>query len=63
MKAEFIYWQDEDFWLGYLDEYPDYHTQGKTLDELRLNLKDLFLELTSGAIPYVRKKGELEVAS
>jgi predicted RNase H-like HicB family nuclease len=63
MKAEFIYWKDEDFWLGYLDEYPDYHTQGKTLDELRLNLKDLFLELTSGAIPNVRKKGELEVAS
>ncbi len=63
MTTEFIYWKDEDYWIGYLEEYPDYHTQGISFDELRLNLKDLFLELTSGAIPNIRKKGELEVAS
>jgi len=62
MKAKFIYWKDLDFWLGYLEEYPDYHSQGISLDELRSNLKDLYHDLTSGEIPYVRKKGELEVA-
>ena len=25
----FTYWQDGDFWLGYLDEFPDYVTQGE----------------------------------
>ncbi len=47
--------------LGYLEEYPDYMTQGQTLDELKENLKDVFLELKSGAIPAIRKTGELEI--
>jgi predicted RNase H-like HicB family nuclease len=50
MTTGFIYWKDEDYWIGYLEEYPEYHTQGISFDELRLNLKDIYLELTSGAI-------------
>jgi hypothetical protein len=23
-KKRYIYWKDNDMWLGYLDEYPDY---------------------------------------
>ena len=61
MKQKYVYWKDGDEWLGYLAEYPDYLTQGKTLDELKENLKDIFLELESGAIPVVRKIGELEI--
>ena len=48
-----VYWQDGDMWLGYLEEYPDYITQGKTLHELQLNLRDIYQELTSGGIPGV----------
>ena len=59
---KFVYWQDGDMWLGYLEEYPDYMTQGKTLDELKENLKDLFKDLTSGAVPAVRKVAELKIA-
>ncbi len=59
---KFIYWQEDDMWIGYLEEYPDYKTQGESLEELRENLKDLYKELTSGAIPHVRKVDELEVA-
>jgi len=60
-RQRFIYWQDDDMWLGYLDEFPDYMTQGETLDELKDNLKDLYDELTSGRIPGVRRMAELEV--
>ena len=59
--VRFIYWQDGNIWLGYLEEYPDYMTQGKTLEELKENLKDLFKDFTSGTIPCVRKVAELEV--
>ena len=38
-------------WLGHLDEFPDYMTQGETLSELEENLRDLFRDLTSGDIP------------
>lgn len=61
-KIKYVYWQDENLWLGYLEEYPDYWTQGKTREELEQNLRDIFYELTSGSIPCVRKVAELEVA-
>ena len=38
-------------WLGYLEEYPDYMTQGALIDELQYNLKDIYKELNSGTIP------------
>jgi predicted RNase H-like HicB family nuclease len=58
-RIKIIYWQDEDFWLGYVEEYPDYLTQGITLDELKENLKDLYTDLSSGKIPCARKEEEL----
>ena len=49
-SLDYIYWQDEEMWLGYLDEYPDYMTQGETIDELKENLIGIYKELTSGHI-------------
>lgn len=57
----YVYWQHGDMWLGYLAEFPDYWTQGKTLDELQENLKDLQQELTSDSIPEARRVAELQV--
>jgi predicted RNase H-like HicB family nuclease len=59
---KFIYYQDEDMYIGWLEEFPDYKTQGETLDELKENLKDIYEELTSGRIPKVFHVGELRVA-
>ena len=59
---KYIYWQDGDMWLGYLDEFPDYMTQGTTQDDLQENLRDIYEELTSGRIPGVRRVAELQVA-
>ncbi|MBE0431811.1 MAG: type II toxin-antitoxin system HicB family antitoxin [Dehalococcoidia bacterium] len=58
----FIYWHADDMWLGYLQEYPDYMTQGESLEELKENLRDVYADLASGAVPYVRKAAELEIA-
>lgn len=62
MKKRYVYWQDEEMWLGYLEEFPDYWTQGETEKELQENLIDLYQELTSGEIPNVRRLAELEVS-
>ncbi len=61
-KKKFIYWQDEDMFLGYLDEFPDYMTQGGSLEELKENLEDIYHEFTSGNIPSVRRAAELDIA-
>jgi predicted RNase H-like HicB family nuclease len=60
--VRYTYWQDDDMWLGYLDEYPDYITQGETMDELNENLTDIFKELTGGNIPAVRHHATLVIA-
>ena len=60
-KKKFIYYQEDDMWIGWLEEFPDYRTQGETLDDLRENLKDICEELMSGGIPHVRRVEELVV--
>lgn len=61
MSHKYVYYQEEDFWIGYWEEFPDYRTQGETLEELQENLKDLYRDLTSGDIPHVLHVGELEL--
>jgi len=61
-KPRYIYWKEEAAWLGYLDEYPDYWTQGKSLGELKANLADIYRELRSGRIPHVRKAANLAMS-
>lgn len=60
-SIRFVYWQDAGVWLGYLEEYPDYQTQGATLEELHENLKDIYADLTGGAVPNVKRVGELQL--
>lgn len=61
-NVKYTFWQEGEFFLGYLNEYPDYSTQGYSKDELMENLKDLLINLESGEVPYVRKVEEMAVA-
>jgi predicted RNase H-like HicB family nuclease len=58
----YVYWQDNDMWLGYLEDYPDYRTQGESLEELQENLKDIYQDVASGVIPNVKHVGDLQIA-
>jgi len=60
--VRYVYWQDQGVWLGYVENYPDYMTQGETLEELQENLRDLCHDLTGGEIPGVRQVAELRIA-
>ena len=59
--VRFVHWQDDQTWIGYLEEFPDYLTQGGSLAELKENLRDLHRDLTSGEIPGVRRVAELSI--
>lgn len=61
-SVRMIYWEEDGAWLGYLEEYPDYWTQGDTLEDLKAHLKDLYLDLTSGVLPGIRRADELIVS-
>lgn len=63
VSARYVYWQDGTEWLGYFEEFPDYLTQGETIGDLQEQLKELWRDLTSGAIPGIRRVAELSVQS
>ena len=58
---KFIYYQEDSIWIGWLEEYPDYRTQGTTIEELKENLKDIYEDINTGKIPHIRRYGELAV--
>ncbi len=61
-SVKIVVWQDGDAWIGYLQEYPDYLTQGSSLEDLREHLKDLYAELSSGNIPGARRVEDLMIS-
>jgi predicted RNase H-like HicB family nuclease len=60
-KIKYVYYQESDAWVGWLEAYPDYRSQGKSLEELEENLRDIYQEINSGKIPHIRKIGELAI--
>lgn len=59
--VKYVSWQEDGMWLGYLQDYPDYWTQGETLSDLEEHLRDLYRDLTEGELSGIRKVGELSV--
>ena len=54
--VSYTFWQDSDHYLGFLNEYSDYCTQGTSKDDLLESLKDLLTDLESGEIPFAQDK-------
>ena len=61
MKVRYVYWKEDDHWLGYLEEFPDYWTQGESLEDLKDHLRDIHDDLSKNRIPEARRTAELEV--
>ena len=55
----YVYWQNGGLWIGYLEEFPDYMTQGESFEDLQERLRDLCSDLGGGEIPGVRRVAEL----
>ena len=62
MSMEYTYWKDKDFYIGYLNDFPDYKTQAYSVSELEENLKSLYDDIKSDEIPFIRHVGKLEMA-
>jgi predicted RNase H-like HicB family nuclease len=56
-----VHWEQDGSWLGYLQDYPDYWTQGATLDDLKEHLADLYRDIVGGHIPSIRKVEEITI--
>jgi hypothetical protein len=60
--VKIVHWEEDSAWLGYLQDFPDYWTQGETLEDLKEHLGDLYRDISSGQIMGIRKVEELVVS-
>lgn len=60
--VKIVVWEEDDAWIGYLQEYPDYWTQGVSRDDLKEHLQDLYADLSAGVIPGARRVEDLVVS-
>lgn len=63
MTLRYVHWRDGSMYLGYLEDYPDYMTQGESEEDLKEHLLDLYRDLASGELPYVKKIDELVITT
>jgi len=62
MKLKYTFKQDGKFFIGRLDEFPEYPTQAFDLPELEANLLDIYEMIQRGELEAGSQHGVLEVA-
>ena len=62
MKLNIFYKKEKEWFIGHIQEYPDYESQGKTMDELRENLIEIYDDINKGLVPDAEPFQLLEVA-
>ena len=62
MKINIVYRKENDWFVGHIQEYPDYESQGKTMDELKENLLDIYDDIQNGLVPDAEAFQLLEIA-
>jgi hypothetical protein len=46
-KFSYTFWREAEFFIGFLNDYPEYQTQSFSKDELIENLKSLLEDIES----------------
>ena len=62
MKFNIVYKNKNEWFIGHIQEYPDYESQGETLDELTENLIEIYTDIRNGMVPEAEPCQLLEVA-
>lgn len=61
MKINIVFKEENGWFVGHIQEYPDFESQGKTLDELKVNLLDIYGDIRKGLVPDAKPSQLLEV--
>ena len=63
MELEYTYWQDGEFFVGFLNDYPDDSTQGLTVAELEEALVEVYeiKQEEKKHLAEIRKTGKIRI--
>ena len=59
-SLKYTYEMDGDYFVGHLDDYPEYPTQGENLEDFEKSLLDIYFMIQDGTLE-ARKHGVLEL--
>jgi predicted RNase H-like HicB family nuclease len=62
MEFNILYKKKSGWYIGHIQEYPDYESQGRSLDELRENLIEIYNDINKGLVPDAEPFQLMEVA-
>jgi len=62
MKINIVYKREKGWFVGHIQEYPEYESQGKTLEELRDNLIEIYDDIKKGLVPDAEPFQIMEIA-
>jgi len=46
-----IHKKEDGWFVGHIQEYPEYESQGETLEELKDNLVEIYQDIQNGLVP------------
>ena len=58
-----LYKKKGGWYIGHIQQYPEYESQGSTLDELKKNLIEIYNDINSGLVPDAEPFHLMEVAA
>jgi predicted RNase H-like HicB family nuclease len=61
VELKYTYIIDDEFYVGRLDDYPEYTTQGENLEDFEQNLLDIYEMIRDGTLEVKERKGILHV--
>ena len=62
MELNYSWWMEDGFYLGYIDEFPQYPTQGESIEDLENGLKEIYGWIKDGTLKIKENKGIIKVA-
>jgi predicted RNase H-like HicB family nuclease len=62
IEIKYTFEMEDDFFVGYLDDYPEFPTQGENLKDFEANLLDIYEMIQNGTLTANQKHGVLEIA-
>jgi hypothetical protein len=61
MELAYTFWKDDGWYVGHMDDYPDYTTQGETLAELEEMLRSLYDDIKTYDFSFIHYHGKIEI--
>jgi predicted RNase H-like HicB family nuclease len=61
-ELKYTYIIDDGYYVGHLDDYPQFTTQGENLEDFEKSLREIYGWIIDGTLEAKEHKGVLEVA-